>query len=47
MSPKRREGLFFNERLECFHCHGGFSFTGSVDYLDNGFAEVEFHNTGL
>lgn len=46
-SAKRGEALFFSERLECFHCHGGFNFTGTVDYLDKGFAEVEFHNTGL
>lgn len=46
-AAKRGESLFFSEDLECFHCHGGFNFTGSVDYLDKGFAEVEFHNTGL
>ncbi len=46
-SAKRGETLFFSERLECFHCHGGFNFTGTVDYLGKGFAEVEFHNTGL
>jgi cytochrome c peroxidase len=46
-SAKNGEALFFSERLECFHCHGGFNFTGTVDYLDKGFAEVEFHNTGL
>jgi cytochrome c peroxidase len=46
-SAKRGEALFFSERLECFHCHGGFNFTGTIDYLDKGFAEVEFHNTGL
>jgi cytochrome c peroxidase len=46
-SAKRGEALFFSERLECFHCHGGFNFTGTLDYLDKGFAEVEFHNTGL
>ena len=46
-SAKRGEALFFSERLECFHCHGGFNFTGSMDYLGKGFAEVEFHNTGL
>jgi hypothetical protein len=46
-SAKRGEALFFSERLECFHCHGGFNFTGTVDYLDKGFAEVEFYNTGL
>lgn len=46
-SAKRGESLFFSERLECFHCHGGFNFTGSVDYLGKAFPEVEFHNTGL
>jgi cytochrome c peroxidase len=46
-AAKAGEALFFSERLECFHCHGGFNFTGTVDYLDKGFAEVEFHNTGL
>lgn len=46
-SAKRGETLFFSERLECFHCHGGFNFTGTVDYYGKGFAEVEFHNTGL
>ena len=46
-SARRGEAIFFSERLECFHCHGGFNFTGTVDYLDKGFAEVEFHNTGL
>ncbi len=46
-AAKRGEALFFGERLECFHCHGGFNFTGSVDYLNKGTAEIEFHNTGL
>lgn len=46
-SAKRGEALFFSEKLECFHCHGGFNFTGTVDYYGKGFAEVEFHNTGL
>jgi len=46
-SAKRGESLFFSERLECFHCHGGFNFTGTLDYYGKGIAEVEFHNTGL
>lgn len=46
-AAKRGEELFFSEKLECFHCHGGFNFTGTVDYLGKGFVEVEFHNTGL
>ncbi len=46
-AAKRGEALFYSERAECFHCHGGFNFTGTVDYLGKGFAEVEFHNNGL
>lgn len=46
-SAKRGEQLFFSERLECFHCHGGFNFTGTSDYQGKGFPEVEFHNTAL
>jgi cytochrome c peroxidase len=46
-SAKRGETLFFDERTECFHCHGGFNFTETVDYVGKGFVEVEFHNTGL
>ncbi len=46
-SAKRGEALFFSERTECFHCHGGFNFTETTDYVGKGFVEVEFHNTGL
>ena len=46
-SAKRGQTLFFSERLECFHCHGGINFTGTTDYVGKGFAEIEFHNTGL
>jgi cytochrome c peroxidase len=46
-AARRGEALFFSERLECFHCHGGFNFTNTVDYKGKGFVEVEFHNTGL
>ncbi len=49
MSPAARRGeeLFNSERLECFHCHGGFNFTGSTDFQGKGLVEIEFHNTGL
>jgi len=49
LSPAARRGAeaFFGEKLECFHCHGGFNFTNTVDYVGKGFVEVEFHNTGL
>jgi len=39
--------LFFSERAECFHCHGGFTFTDSVDHAGVGQAARPFHNTGL
>lgn len=49
ISPSARRGavLFFDERTECFHCHGGFNLTETVDYVGKGFVEIEFHNTGL
>jgi len=47
VAARRGADLFFSERLECFHCHGGFSFSGSVDHVNLPFPEVEFHNTGL
>jgi cytochrome c peroxidase len=46
-SARRGEALFFAEKTECFHCHGGFNFTGTTDYEGKGFAEIEFHNTAL
>ncbi len=39
--------LFFSERLECFHCHGGTFFTDSQDHGGLPVAEVSFHNNGL
>jgi len=47
VSAKRGETLFFGERLECFHCHGGFNFSQTTDHEGKAFAEIEFHNTGL
>jgi cytochrome c peroxidase len=44
---KRGEALFFDEQVECFHCHGSFNFTTTVDFVGKGFAEIEFFNTGL
>ncbi len=46
-SAKRGEKLFHNERLECFHCHGGFNFSDSVKHERSAFTEIAFHNTGL
>jgi cytochrome c peroxidase len=39
--------LFFSERLECFHCHGGFNFTDSTTHANSRIDRVGFHNTGL
>ena len=46
-SASRGMDLFFSERLECFHCHGGTFFTDSQDHGGLPIAEVAFHNTGL
>lgn len=46
-SAKRGLELFFSERLECFHCHGGFNLASSVDHEGIVFDQVEFHNNGL
>jgi cytochrome c peroxidase len=39
--------LFFSERFECHHCHGGFNFTQSVDHANLASPQIQFHNTGL
>lgn len=46
-AAQRGMALFNGERLECFHCHGGFNFTGSTDHVLLAFIERPFHNTGL
>jgi cytochrome c peroxidase len=46
-AAKRGEALFFGEKTECFHCHGGFNLTETVDHVGKGLLEIEFFNTGL
>ena len=46
-SAKRGMVLFFSERLECFHCHGGFNFTQSSQHEFQQLDLRPFHNTGL
>lgn len=46
-SAQRGMDLFFSERLECFHCHGGFNFTDSTTHRDARIEGVGFHNNGL
>lgn len=46
-SAKRGADLFFGEEAECFHCHGGFTFSSSVDHAGNVFDQASFQNNGL
>lgn len=43
----RGMNLFFSERLECFHCHGGFNFTQSSKHGAQPLDLKPFHNIGL
>jgi cytochrome c peroxidase len=43
----RGEDLFFSDTTQCSHCHAGFNFTTTVDYVGKGLLAIEFHNTGL
>jgi cytochrome c peroxidase len=49
ISPAARRGetLYFSQPLSCFRCHGGFTFSGAVDFEGRRGGEIEFHNTGL
>ncbi len=46
-AERRGMELFFSERLECFHCHGGFNFTDALDHAGLATVEIAYHNTGL
>ncbi|MDH5621614.1 MAG: di-heme enzyme [Gammaproteobacteria bacterium] len=46
-SAEKGMDLFFSERLECFHCHGGFNFTDSTTHANTTVEQVGFHNNGL
>lgn len=46
-SAKNGMTLFFSEQLECFHCHGGYNFTDSVQDRTMFLVDRPFHNTGL
>lgn len=46
-SAQRGMDLFFSERLECFHCHGGFNFTDSTTHANANVDRVGYHNNGL
>ena len=48
-SAKRGEILFFLDYggPSCFRCHGGFNFSGAVDYAGRPAQPVQFQNNGL
>ncbi len=46
-SALRGMDLFFSEKLECHHCHGGFNFSFSTAHQNTLNLEIAFHNTGL
>jgi cytochrome c peroxidase len=49
LSPSAEKGLalFFSERVECFHCHGGFNFSDSTTHANSAVDQAGFHNNGL
>jgi len=49
LSPAAQRGgrMFFSERFECFHCHGGFNLSVSVTFEGKPFDETSFQNNGL
>jgi cytochrome c peroxidase len=47
VSALRGYDLFFSEKLECFHCHGGFNFSASTTHAGTVFTEVSYSNNGL
>jgi cytochrome c peroxidase len=46
-SAIRGMNLFFSEKTECHHCHGGFNFTQSTVHEKQLLDRKPFHNTGL
>lgn len=49
LTPEARRGmeLFFDHRLECYHCHLGLNFTNNLVTARSAMPETGFHNTGL
>jgi cytochrome c peroxidase len=49
LSEAQRRGftLFFSEKAECYHCHGGFNFSDDTRSARTSHVPAEFHNTGL
>jgi cytochrome c peroxidase len=46
-AARRGQALFFDHRLECYHCHTGALFSDNLQTSLTPFPENAFHNTGL
>ena len=46
-AAKRGEALFFGERVDCAHCHGGLNLTDNIVHMKLRAPEIAFHNTAL
>lgn len=46
-AEQRGLALFFGEKAECFHCHGGTNFNDQFVHAGSRLTETPFHNTGL
>jgi cytochrome c peroxidase len=46
-SAKRGEILFFSQKLACFRCHSGFSFTDATAFDGHTRREIPLHNDGV
>ena len=46
-SEKRGLTLFFGEKAECYHCHGGFNLSGATTHASLAINESSFFNNGL
>ena len=46
-AAKQGEKLFFNTKLHCFRCHGGFNFSDATISANAPDRRIEFHNTAV
>lgn len=46
-AAKRGLNMFFTEKFECFHCHGGYNFNGDTLDANSSILGSNFHNNGL
>jgi cytochrome c peroxidase len=46
-SEKRGLSLFFGEKAECYHCHGGFNLSNATTQAGLSMTEAAFFNNGL